>query len=91
MVPHRRSRAHIDDEGWLTIVGRIKDIIIRGGENIAAAEVESVLEDHSEVRQAVAVGEPHDRLGETVCTFVVCVPGSSFDLATCRSGSRFGG
>jgi acyl-CoA synthetase (AMP-forming)/AMP-acid ligase II len=61
----------IDDDGWLTIVGRIKDIIIRGGENIAAAEVEGVLEAHPSVRQAVAVGYPDDALGERVCAFVV--------------------
>ncbi len=49
----------------------MKDIIIRGGENIAAAEVEGVLESHPAVRQAVAVGYPDDRLGERVCAFVV--------------------
>ncbi len=71
----------IDDQGWLTIVGRIKDLIIRGGENIAAAEVEGVLEAHPAVRQAVAVGQPDRRLGERVCAFVVCAPDSGFDLA----------
>jgi len=63
--------ATVDRDGWLTIVGRMKDIIIRGGENIAAAEVEGVLESHPAVRQAVAVGYPDDRLGERVCAFVV--------------------
>ncbi|HEX4776895.1 MAG TPA: AMP-binding protein [Acidimicrobiia bacterium] len=63
--------ATVDRDGWLTIVGRMKDIIIRGGENIAAAEVEGVLESHPSVRQAVAVGYPDDRLGERVCAFVV--------------------
>ena len=48
--------ATLDDDGWLTIVGRMKDVIIRGGENIAAAEVEGVLEAHPDVRQAAAVG-----------------------------------
>jgi acyl-CoA synthetase (AMP-forming)/AMP-acid ligase II len=73
------------DGDWLTVTGRIKDLIIRGGENISAAEVESTLEAHPSVRQAVAVGEPDERLGEKVCAFVVCVPGGSFDLAACRS------
>ncbi|MGZ8765289.1 MAG: class I adenylate-forming enzyme family protein, partial [Acidimicrobiia bacterium] len=63
--------AHVDPEGWLTIVGRIKDMIIRGGENIAAAEVEHELEAHPRVRQAVAVGYPDPVLGERVCAFVV--------------------
>ncbi|HEY8216574.1 MAG TPA: AMP-binding protein [Acidimicrobiia bacterium] len=75
--------ATVDDDGWLTIVGRIKDIIIRGGENIATAEVERVLEQHPDVRHAVAVGYPDPRLGERVCAFVVAAP--SFDLEACRS------
>ncbi len=74
----------IDADGWLTIVGRIKDIIIRAGENVAAAEVEAILEGHPAVRQAVVVGEPDVRLGEKVCAFVVCATGDSFDLALCR-------
>jgi acyl-CoA synthetase (AMP-forming)/AMP-acid ligase II len=75
--------AMVDDDGWLTIVGRIKDIIIRGGENISAAEVERVLEAHPDVRQAVAVGAPDDRLGERVCAFVVT--SAPFDLDACRA------
>lgn len=74
--------ATVDREGWLTIVGRIKDIIIRGGENIAAAEVERILEAHTAVRHAVAVGYPDDRLGERVCVFVVA--SGPFDLEQCR-------
>jgi cyclohexanecarboxylate-CoA ligase len=70
-------------DGWLTIVGRIKDVIIRGGENIATAELEAVLEAHPDVRQAVAVGYPDDRLGERVCAFVVA--SAPFDLAACRA------
>jgi cyclohexanecarboxylate-CoA ligase len=68
------------DDGWLTITGRINDIIIRGGENIAVAEVEGALEAHPAVRQAVAVGVPHDRLGEQVVAFLLLAPGASFDL-----------
>jgi acyl-CoA synthetase (AMP-forming)/AMP-acid ligase II len=77
-----------DGHAWLRIVGRIKDIIIRGGENISAAELEGVLEAHPAVHQAVAVGYPDERLGERVCAFVVChEPGQSdadFDLDECR-------
>ena len=53
-----------------TIVGRIKDVIIRGGENITTAEVEAVLEAHPDVRQAVAVGYPDALMGERVAAFV---------------------
>jgi cyclohexanecarboxylate-CoA ligase len=70
------------DDGWLTIVGRIKDVIIRGGENISAAEVENVLEAHPDVRHAVAVGYPDERLGERVCAFVVAA--EAFDIDACR-------
>jgi acyl-CoA synthetase (AMP-forming)/AMP-acid ligase II len=75
--------ATVDPEGWLTVVGRIKDIIIRGGENIAAADVEAVLEAHPDVAQAVAVGYPDARLGERVCAFVVTR--AEFDLDACRA------
>jgi acyl-CoA synthetase (AMP-forming)/AMP-acid ligase II len=73
----------IDADGWLTIVGRIKDVIIRGGENISAAEVEAVLERHPAVQQAVAVGMPDERLGERVVAVVVAPDG--FDLEACRA------
>jgi cyclohexanecarboxylate-CoA ligase len=71
----------LERDGWLTIVGRLKEIVIRGGENISTNEVESVLEAHPAVRAAVAVGYPDDVLGERVCAFVVAEPG--FDLETC--------
>lgn len=75
--------ATIDGHGWLTIVGRKKDVIIRGGENIAAAEVEDVIAAHPSVREAVAVGYPDPRLGERVCAFVVS--DQPFDLDRCRA------
>jgi len=71
------------DDGWLTVVGRIKDVVIRGGENISVAEVEGVLEAHPAVRQAAVVGYPDDVLGERVAAFVVADPG--FDLEACQS------
>ncbi len=72
----------LDDEGWLTIGGRIKELIIRGGENIASAEVERVLEQHPGVRQAVVVGRPDDRFGERVVAFVVA--DRAVDVEACR-------
>ncbi len=72
----------LDPNGCLSITGRLKELIIRGGENIASAEVERVLERHPEVRQAVVVGCPDRRLGERVAAFVV---GSSrVDVDECR-------
>jgi acyl-CoA synthetase (AMP-forming)/AMP-acid ligase II len=80
---HTGDLATLDEEGWLTIVGRMKDVIIRGGENIPAAEVEGILEAHPDVFQAAVVGEPDTRLGERVCAFVVA--SAPFDLAACRA------
>lgn len=77
---HTGDLATLDD-GWLTIVGRKKDVIIRGGENIAAAEIERIVAAHPAVREVVAVGEPDARLGEQVCVFVVADP--TFDLDEC--------
>ena len=77
---HTGDLATLED-GWLTIVGRKKDVIIRGGENIAAAEIERIVQAHPSVREAVAVGMADARLGENVCVFVVAEP--SFDLEEC--------
>src|SRR5205085_11782274 len=71
--------ATVDRHGWLTIVGRMKDVIIRGGENVSAADVEATLESHPAVRHAAAVGVPDERLGERVCAFVVS--DDPFDVA----------
>jgi fatty-acyl-CoA synthase len=59
----------IGDNGCLRLVGRIKDMIRVGGENVAAADVEAVLLNHDAVKQAVAVGMANDRLGEVVAVF----------------------
>jgi acyl-CoA synthetase (AMP-forming)/AMP-acid ligase II len=75
--------AAVDGDGAIEIVGRLKDVIIRGGENISTAEVEQVLEAHPGVRHAVAVGEPDELMGERVVAFVEST--SDFDLDTCRA------
>ena len=72
----------IDADGYLTVIGRLGQKIIRGGENIDAIEVEAILESHSAVTQAVVLGEPDDRLGERVAAFVVA--DGSFGLDECR-------
>jgi cyclohexanecarboxylate-CoA ligase len=73
----------IDAEGWLQVVGRLSDIIIRAGENISASEVEAVLEAHPAVRHAVAVPVPDPDVGERVAAFVEA--GEPFDLEQCRA------
>jgi acyl-CoA synthetase (AMP-forming)/AMP-acid ligase II len=85
-----------DDEGWfhtgdlgfithgdfLTISGRKKDLIIRGGENISAKEIEDVLHAHRGIRDAAIVAMPHERLGEGVCAFIVAEAGHMVDVST---------
>jgi cyclohexanecarboxylate-CoA ligase len=74
--------ATLDGDGWLRIVGRLKDVIIRGGENISASEVEAALEAHPSVVHAAAVGYPDPLMGERVAAFVEST--APFDLEECR-------
>jgi len=60
-------------EGAITVTGRKKDLIIRGGENISAKEIEDVLHGHPLVREAAVVAMPHARLGEGVCAYVIAI------------------
>lgn len=61
----------MDDEGYIRVTGRKKDIIIRGGENISSSEVENILLQHPKIREAGVVGMPDPRLGERVCAYLV--------------------
>ena len=66
-----------DDEGYLWIVDRLKDLIVSGGENIAGTEVERVLYEHASVWEAAVVGRPDERWGEVPVAFVVRRPGAT--------------
>jgi cyclohexanecarboxylate-CoA ligase len=72
--------ARMDSDGYIRIVGRTKDIIIRGGENIPVAEVENLIYRHPKVVQCAVVAMPDERLGERACAFVVTNTNSPFDL-----------
>ncbi|MCU1395011.1 MAG: hypothetical protein JWM34_3439 [Ilumatobacteraceae bacterium] len=78
----------IDADGYLTVVGRKKEIIIRGGLNIAPREIEELLVAFAEVQRAAVIGLPDDRLGETMCACVVVEPGASLDFDTMVSRLR---
>ena len=72
----------LDDEGYLAITDRKKDIIIRGGENIASREVEDILSLMPGVREAAVVGAPDAVLGERVAAFILADAGAEITLAT---------
>ena len=72
----------IDVDGYLTVVGRTKEILIRGGINIAPREIEDVLLGFPEVERAAVIGLPDERLGERTCACVVLRAGTALDLAT---------
>jgi fatty-acyl-CoA synthase len=68
--------AERDEEGYFRIAGRLKDLVISGGENIYPAEIEDVLHDHSAVSEAAVVGIPDERWGEVCLAFVALRPGA---------------
>jgi long-chain acyl-CoA synthetase len=81
--------AVVSADGFVRIVGRKKDVILRGGYTVAAGEVESVLAAHPDIAEAAVIGVPHRDLGEDVAAFVALRPGSALDpdavIAYCKS------
>jgi cyclohexanecarboxylate-CoA ligase len=73
--------ARMDTDGYIRIVGRTKDVIIRGGENIPVAEVENLIYRHPQVAECAVVAMPDERLGERACVFVITKGGAGFDLS----------
>jgi fatty-acyl-CoA synthase len=74
---HTGDLATMDDEGYVNIVGRIKDMIIRGGENIYPREIEEFLYTHPAVQDAQVIGVPSERYGEEVMAWIIARAGSS--------------
>ena len=68
---HSGDLAVIDEQGFCNIVGRVKDMIIRGGENIYPKEIEDYLHRHPKIQDVQVFGVPDDHLGEEVCAWVV--------------------
>lgn len=77
--------ARVDDEGFITIVDRAKDVVIRGGENVYCAEVEAAIFEHEAVGDCAVIGVPHEVLGEEVGAVVVPKAGTSLDADEIRA------
>jgi acyl-CoA synthetase (AMP-forming)/AMP-acid ligase II len=74
---HTGDLGSLDEDGYLTITGRLKEIINRGGEKVSPREVDEILMDHPAVLQAVTFAMPHDKLGEEVAAAVVLREGNT--------------
>ncbi len=74
---HTGDLATMDEQGYVNIVGRIKDMVIRGGENLYPREIEEFLYRHPLVQDVQVVGVPDERLGEELCAWIIAKPGAA--------------
>ena len=82
---HTGDLAIMREDGYCNIVGRIKDMVIRGGENIYPSEIEAFLYTHPDVDDAQVIGVPDDKYGEEICAWIRMKPGSpALDAAAVR-------
>ncbi|MBX3586085.1 MAG: AMP-binding protein [Ramlibacter sp.] len=82
---HTGDLATMDAEGYVNIVGRIKDMVIRGGENIYPREIEEFLYRHPQVQDVQVVGVPDRRYGEELCAWIIARPGQPVDEDSIRA------
>jgi fatty-acyl-CoA synthase len=85
---HTGDLATIDDDGYCRIVGRIKDMVIRGGENVYPREIEEFLHRHPDVQDVQVVGVPDQRYGEELCAWIVPRAGATLDEESVRAFCR---
>ncbi|HEU0190571.1 MAG TPA: long-chain fatty acid--CoA ligase [Mycobacterium sp.] len=82
---HTGDIGRADDEGYVWVIDRVKDMVISGGENVYPAEVEDVLYGHPAVAEVAVLGTPHERWGEAVTAVVALRPGATLSLAELRA------
>jgi fatty-acyl-CoA synthase len=81
---HTGDLGLMDSDGYVKIVGRIKDLIIRGGENVSPRELEEFLYTHPDIIDVQVVGVPDKKYGEEICAFVQVRPGAAVDVEQIR-------
>jgi long-chain acyl-CoA synthetase len=82
---HSGDLGYYDDEGYVYVVDRLKDVVIRGGENVYCAELEAVLFDHPHIADVAVIGLPEPAMGERVCAVVVPRSGTTLELGELRA------
>ncbi len=85
---HTGDGGYMDEEGFVFLVDRLKDMIISGGENVYSAEVENALSSHPAVAQSAVIGIPHEKWGEAVHAIIVLRPGQSTSLESVQAHCR---
>ncbi len=85
---HTGDLGTMDARGYVRVTGRVKEMIIRGGENLFPAEIENVLLEHPDVAEVAVVGVPDDKWGEIVACFVRLASGAALDEAALRAHCR---
>jgi fatty-acyl-CoA synthase len=85
---HTGDLATMDDEGYLNIVGRSKDMVIRGGENVYPREIEEFLYSHEAIADVQVIGVPDEKYGEELCAWVIARPDASLDEDAVRAYCR---
>ena len=85
---HTGDLATIDAEGYCNIIGRIKDMVIRGGENLYPREIEEFLYRHPKIQDVQVIGVPDDRYGEEICAWIKLRPGVSASEEEIRAFCR---
>jgi fatty-acyl-CoA synthase len=85
---HSGDLARLDDAGYCNIVGRIKDMVIRGGENIYPREIEEFLYRHPAIQDVQVIGVPDPRFGEELCAWIIIKPGETLTADGMREFCR---
>ncbi len=81
---HSGDLATMDDEGYIRVVGRIKDMVIRGGENVYPREIEEFLYTHTSIADVQVIGVPDERYGEELMAWIILRPGASLTAEEVR-------